>query len=388
MKKDTPFQTGNVILISAAHMVHDIYSSFLAPLLPYLIETLGISYAQAGMLSVVQRLPSLLNPLVGILADKISVRYFLIIAPALTTISMSLLGVASHFRILVVLLFIMGISSTLFHVPGPVFIRNLSGPYIGKGMSYYMLGGELARTLGPLTILGAVSLWGLHGTWKLIPFGLAASGILYLRFRTLDVRHQSKTRMKNAYWKKLLPFFIMLTIVVFFRAMLKNAFTTFLPTFMTASGSSAIIGGSALAAFQFTGALGTFLAGSISDKIGRVQTLLIIAVIAPFLMLAFIHLEGLAAFIILLILGFFVFANTPILLALVQEVGNSSPATVNGVYMTINFGISSLASLLIGFLGDQFSLHFSFKVAAFCSLGGIPATFILLKWMQRKTDSF
>lgn len=37
------FKKSEVFTISSAHMIHDIYSAFLAPLLPLLIEKLGIS---------------------------------------------------------------------------------------------------------------------------------------------------------------------------------------------------------------------------------------------------------------------------------------------------------------------------------------------------------
>ena len=62
MQKSEKFQIGNVITISTAHLVHDVYSSFLAPLLPLLIEKLSISYTMAGILTIIQRIPSLFNP--------------------------------------------------------------------------------------------------------------------------------------------------------------------------------------------------------------------------------------------------------------------------------------------------------------------------------------
>ena len=42
------FRTGEVALVSVTHMLHDIYSSFLAPLRPLLIEKFGITLALAG----------------------------------------------------------------------------------------------------------------------------------------------------------------------------------------------------------------------------------------------------------------------------------------------------------------------------------------------------
>ena len=59
-------------------------------------------------------------------------------------------------------------------------------------MSFYMLGGEIARTLGPLVIIGAVSLWGLEEIYKLIPFGVPASIILYFKSEKSEFRMSSK----------------------------------------------------------------------------------------------------------------------------------------------------------------------------------------------------
>lgn len=185
--KKKAFQTRNVLLVSFAHSVHDIYSAFLSPVLPLLITKLGISYSLSSFLSVLQRLPSLINPFIGLWADRMNLRYLIIISPAITAISMSLLGVAPNYGFLVVLLLVMGVSSALFHVPAPVMIRQVAGDRKGLGMSFYMLGGELARTLGPMVILAAVSWWGFAGSWKLIPFGLAASLLLFLQLRKVQV---------------------------------------------------------------------------------------------------------------------------------------------------------------------------------------------------------
>ncbi len=337
-----------------------------------------MSYFTVGALSVVQRIPSLFNPLVGILADKISVRYFLIIAPALTTIVMSLLGVAPNVFVLGALLFMMGVSAALFHVPGPVFIRHLSGDKIGRGMSFYMLGGEFARTVGPLFILGGVYLWGLEGTWRLTPFGLASSLVLFFRFRHMPIApglHTKKAESKGLP-RHLLRFFLVLLAITFFRAIMKSAFTTFLPTYMKTHGASLWVSGASLSILQFAGAAGTFAAGPISDRIGRRRSLLIIASVTPVLMWLFIISSGLWSFIMLIIIGLFLFASSPILLALVQEVGVERPAFSNGVYMTMSFFISSLAALAIGAVGDRFGLTTSFKFAAIIAVGGIP--FVLL----------
>ena len=97
----------------------------------------------------------------------------------------------------------MGISSSMFHVPAPVMIRQISGNRVGKGMSVFMLGGEMARSVGPLVILGGVSLWGLEGTYKLIPFGWIASIILFLKFKKLNITQTPESKKAKAIFEVL-----------------------------------------------------------------------------------------------------------------------------------------------------------------------------------------
>ena len=93
-----PFQAGSVVMLSLCHFIHDVYSSFLSPLLPLLIEKLSLSLTLAGLLSTVMQIPALFNPLIGVWADRISMRWFIILAPAMTAVPMSLIGLAPQLR--------------------------------------------------------------------------------------------------------------------------------------------------------------------------------------------------------------------------------------------------------------------------------------------------
>lgn len=379
------FQTGNVLTISIAHMVHDIYSSFLAPILPLLIEKLSISYSMVGLLTVFQRIPSLFNPLVGIVADKISVRYLLIIAPSITAVSMSLLGVAPHYTALAILLFMMGIGASLFHVPSPVMIKEVAGSRIGKGMSFYMFGGEIARSLGPLVILGAVSVWGLEGTWKLIPFGLLASFILFLRFRKIPISDKLKERKSEIgllpTFKNHLPLFFSIGGIVFFNSLIKGSLTIFLPIYLTSEGETLWFSGIALSTLQLAGAIGTFTSGTISDRIGRKKTLLIMATVNPILLLSFVYANDVMRFPILLTLGLFLFASTPVLLALVNDTRSEHPSFINGIFMTVNFSFGAIGVFCVGLLGDVFGLQTTYLIAA---CGGVFTLLFILNLFKSK----
>ncbi len=323
---------------------------------------------------MLQRLPALFNPVVGIIADKKDFRPFIIMAPAITAISMSLLGAAPTYTVLAILLFTMGIGSTLFHVPSPVIIKRVAGDRVGKGLSLYMLGGETARTLGPLVILGAVSLWGLEGTYRLIPLGIIASLVLYSKLSHINSSREVANKrigLKSTF-KKHLVFFTILASIAFFSGFMKSALTVFLPTYMHLQGKSLWMGGAALVILQFAGAGGTLFFGSISDRIGRKPSLLIIAITSPVFMWLLAAGNGFFTIPILVIMGFLLFASTPVLLAIVQDINSERPAFINGIYMSITFLMGALAVMLVGIISDWIGLGNTYKLSAVLALGAIP----------------
>jgi FSR family fosmidomycin resistance protein-like MFS transporter len=379
MKK---FQTGNVLTISFGHFMHDVYTSFLAPILPLLIQNLGISMYQAGILDVVRKSPSLLNPFIGIIADKICVRYFVILAPAITAIGMSLLGIMPNYWALVAMLFLVGISNTLFHVPAPVIIKQTSANQVGLGMSYFMLGGELSRTVGPLLITATISWWGLSGSWRVMPLGILASIFLFIKLRDIRIvqtkKEKQTDRVKDTL-KNVLPLLGLISAITFFRTAMKIALTLFLPTYLNQHGNSLWFAGISLAVLQFAGAAGTFGAGWVSDKIGRKKTLIFATIANPILMWLFLTLPEAFNLPMLILLGFTLFAFGPVQLALVQDTNSQHPAFVNGIYMTINFGIGSIMAVLIGLGGDLLGLDFTFNLCMLFAIGAIPFTFFIKK---------
>jgi len=383
------FQTGSVTTISIAHLLHDTFSAFLAPLLPLLIEKLGISYTMAGALSVVNRVPMLINPFLGILADRIQMRFLVIFTPLATAVTASLMGAAPNITFLAMLIFVMGLSAALFHVPSPVMIRKVSGDYVGRGMSFYMFGGEVARALGPLVILGAVSAWGLENTWYLIPVAAGFTLYLYYALKDIKISEEFKEKKEETHvsitLKKHMPFFLMLSGLLAFRTLLKSAVTAFLPTYLTDQGETVWFGGIALVVLEVAGAGGTILAGTLSDKIGRKTTLIVASVLSPVIFWFFVHAGPAMQFPMLMILGFFLFASGPVLLAMVQDLGSERPAFVNGIYMTINFFFSSLTVMLVGFMGDRIGLFRAYEIIAVISLFTIPFAVLIFRFTKSKS---
>ncbi|MBN1198250.1 MAG: MFS transporter [Bacteroidales bacterium] len=384
------FQVQKVASISVAHLVHDVYTSFLNTVLPLLIEKFAMSLTLAGGLNLVLRIPSLLNPVIGIVADRIPVKWFIILTPAISAVGMGLLGLAPNIAMVIVLLFVVGLSSSFFHVPAPVLVRNVSGNRLGKGMSWYMLGGEAARTLGPLLIVAAVGLWGFAGIWKLIPFALLATIGLFFIFR-----HSSNTMVRKAsgkretggatiwsYTRRLMPVLVCIAGVTFFQSMMKSALTGFLTVYLTGGGFSFSLAGILFAVFQFAGAASVLLTGTWSDRVGRIRMLQVASVTSPVFMWLFVTLGPYWVVPLLLLLGFTIFSTTPVILALLQEAGRERPSYINGLYMTMSFFTGAAALVLVGWLGDWYGLETTYKITAYVGLGMIPFVLLLRRFTR------
>jgi FSR family fosmidomycin resistance protein-like MFS transporter len=99
------------------------------------------------------------------------------------------------------------------------------------------------------------------------------------------------------------------------------------------------------------------------------------AVVNPVLMLAFVYSNDLLRFPLLLILGLFLFASTPVLLAVVNDTKSEHPAFINGIFMTVNFSFSAIGIFCVGLTADLIGLETTYLISALC--GVITLLFIL-----------
>jgi FSR family fosmidomycin resistance protein-like MFS transporter len=209
-----------------------------------------------------------------------------------------------------------------------------------------------------------------------MPVGLLASIILYFKLRDVSALHRNgNTNGKisaAATLRKLAPIFICIFGFQFFRAAMKSALTLYLPTYLTMNGESLWFAGISLSVLQFAGAAGIFGTGYIADKISHKTTLMITALFSPFVMWAFIYAEAWLALPLLVVMGLLLFASGPVMLALVQKTNTARPAFVNSIYMTINFGISSVMVLAVGFSGDMLGLLLTYKISAGLAILAVP----------------
>jgi len=363
----------NVFLLSFAHLTHDIYTSYLAPLLPILIQKLNLSVTEASLLDVIRRIPALFNPYLALIISRKDVRFFTIISPLTTAIFMSLIGIAPNYIILLIFLFLAGISAQIFHISTPSIVKEVT-PKMGFGMSMFMVGGEFARTLGPLIATAAISIWGIEGIWKTIVFALFASAFLWWQLGKIDGNFIPKAKQKADFkiFLEYKNFFLIMTLFMFFQSFAKIFFAFYLPLYLTHTGESLTKANISLSFFQFFAIIGTFLAGNIADKIGNKKTLIISTVLASLSMPLFIFFH--LIYLPLVLLGLTLFSTGPVMLSIIHHQENST--ALNGVYMMISFLIPAIVTFLIGVLSDIMGLQ-NIGILSFAFL--ITAIFFALK---------
>jgi len=371
--------------VGLIHFVHDAYTAFLAPLLPLLIDKMHLSFLQAGSLTLFVRGPSVLNPFLGALSDRRRLgRVFLCLSPGITAVLMCLAGLAPGYGVLTAILLAAGLSVAALHVSAPVQIARMSKDRVGRGMGIFMLGGELARTLGPLAAVWAVSVFGLEGLWKAAAVGVAASVVLWWRLpregRALSERAGTSLL---AMLHRMRSIFTGVLGVIVARALMAGAILAFLPTFLHAEGHPLWISAAALSVYELAGAAGAFLSGSLSDRTGRRKVLLATVVVAPLAMLAMLHTEGVLLFLSLVVLGFSLLAANPVIMAVTIENAGDDPAAANGMYMAIAFAVRASVVLLVGWLSDVLGMRAAFHVCAVVGVLGLPFVFLI---PDRKTD--
>ena len=375
------FHTSKVTLVSFGHLVHDTYTAFLAPLLPAFIAKFSLTTTEAGLLSVFYQWPSLIQPYLGYLADRKSLRMLFITSPAITATMMCLLGIAPSYAVMAMFLIIAGFSSAGLHAVGPVIAGMQSGRSLGRGMSFWMVGGEAGRVLGPIVVVTVVAAWGLQSVPWLMFGGWLASGVLFIYLRHVPDRPATTTGPRP--WRPALvamrPVLLPVAGIMAARTLLIASLTVYLPTFLNSEGLSLWLSGAALSIMQLAAVGGALAGGPSSDRWGRRSILAASLLFSSVFMFLFLGAQGWIAVPLLLLLGFSAVAVMPVSMALVQESFPQDRALANGIYMAINFLVQALGVLLLGALADWLGLRSAFTISAAVILLGLPIIFLLPK---------
>jgi FSR family fosmidomycin resistance protein-like MFS transporter len=361
-----------VSLVAFAHTFNDLYATALAPLLPALVEKLGLSLTMAGGLGAVMTMVSVSQPLYGYLADRWTGRLFLFLGPLLGGLSMGALGMAPNYLMLMILVLIAGTGSAMFHPTGAAMANVVSGDRKGLGMSIFMAGGSLGRGAGPLVMVFIVTTLGLANTWIIV----IPAVLLLLAARVLPPAQPSAVGLdlsaaRRIFAQNARPLFILWSIIAI-RVATESGIVTFLPLFLKSRGASLQLAGSTVSVFLLTGILGTILGGYLSDRFGARSTFIGSALVAVPMFYVSLHTSGMVSLVAVGIAGFCLTAAHAINLVMAQELVPRHASTVSGFMMGVAFAVSGVIVIIVGWTGDQIGLAPVLNVLAAAMLLTVP----------------
>ena len=376
-------QTLKSIVVSSAHGIHDMYSGFASPLLPFLIDRLSLLKAEAGVFLLVFQGVSILQPIIGHLGDRVNLRKYALAAPAVTAIFLSLLGVAPTYWSAILFSLIAGISSSTLHAILPALISSFSGEQVGKGMSILIFGGELGVLIGPLVITAVNTFFSLEATPWLMVIGILYSIVLSVVLKDLPYHNQTSKNGAPIPVHELAAILIPITLITFLRSPARTASMLYLPVFLQENGMSVWFSGLVLSLMQGVGLIGTITGGILSDKLGFRISMIISLIFSVIAMVAASLTSGIWQVVFFCILNVTLLMILPAGMALIQRSFPQNRSLANGLYLAIMFGSNAISSVFTGFMYDRIGGQPTFFWSGMIIILAIPFVFLLPDKVQQ-----
>ena len=363
-----------VLAVGLAHLLNDTYASFLSPLLPRLMQDLGFPIAIAASLAMTFSFASsILQPAVGYLADRYDRRIFVVAGPLISGVFLSLIGLAPSVEMLALVLLLGGIGSATFHPPGAAMAaRSEQGSGSGLRMSLFFFGGMTGFAIGPLLIVGLVSIVGLRGMWVAMIPAIVVSGVL-LRVLPADRPHPSAPLPPSP--MSVLSGLVGPLGVIFFisavGAFVQRVFLTLSPIIAFQAGRSEVMGAVTLSVYLAAQAGSALSGGMLTDRMDRSLLLAYLTALAvPAHVLALSLPSGsFLALVFTACAGFLNMALIPPIVVMAQEMVPESTSISSGIVMGLAWATGSLGVLATGFLADSIG-------ARSAALISIPVLFV------------
>jgi len=385
-------QKTKIALGFGTHMITDIYASFIVGMIPILTVKFGLSLFLVSVLTSVNFIAANLSqPIVGFLADKYKIKYFLILGPLLASVFISLLGIAPSYWVIIILLLLGNIGVAVIHPPTAAIANIFGGRRKGFANSLVSFGGSLGFSLGSIFIIFIIERFGLAFTPLAAIPGLIAAAIV-MKFAPditfpghIDHTISFLNRLKKVKRSKI----VLLIIVLFLsysRELMNMTLLTFLPLYYTNQGVRLLNFGYIFMAFIIIGGIGGIIAGNYSDRIQKryivIQVLLLLAlpcVYAIFLVPVKISL------IFLMLSGIFSISTLPLCTRLMQDLFPRNVSLASSLSIGVAGGSAAASLMIIGKIADNIGMVTTIRYVILFPLIGVLLLF-LFPVMQRRSE--
>jgi MFS transporter, FSR family, fosmidomycin resistance protein len=368
-----------LLALSVSHLLNDTVQSLIAAVYPVLKESYALTFTQIGLITLAfQFTASLLQPLVGMYTDHHPLPFSLTIGMGVSLSGLLLLSVAANFQAILIAAALVGVGSAIFHPESSRMARLASGGRHGLAQSLFQVGGNGGSALGPLLAAFIVVPWGQGSiAW----FSLAAVAAMLILFRVgLWYRAHLAERVAKQVINTPSPVSsqqaafaigILLCLIFskyFYLTSLASYYTLYLIDRFDVSIQSA-----QLRLFVFLGAVaaGTFFGGPVGDRIGFKAVIWgSILGVLPFT-LALPYVDLFWTTMLTVPIGLILASAFSAIMVYAQELLPRRVGMVAGLFFGFAFGMGGVGAAVLGWLADQTSIEYVYKVCAFLPLIGL-----------------
>jgi MFS family permease len=388
--------TKTVILFALAHFSHHVLTAMVTPLLPFIRDDFGLSYAQAGIVLSAFNISYGFGQIpAGWIADRVGPKAVLTAGIAGVGAAGILLGLSSGYIFLIGSLIVMGLVGGGYHPSAsPLISAAVEPEKRGKALGIHVVGGSLSYFAAPLLGVAAASLFGWRGAFLLfsLPVILLGAYIYRAYSRDVNLRATGKTVGPGKPEDRLSPALIIELTVFIFLVTATGAIIastiSFLPLYMVDTFQVSEKTAAAFLALYFsTGIWAAPIGGRISDRFGRRRVVIAagLTAAAGLILLPYIS-YGIGFAAILILLGTTLYTRMPAAEShIVGLVPERLRSTVLGIYFFAGMEGSGVLTPILGGLIDAYGFPRAFSFMGY-GMGGIAlvCSLIIMKAERKR----
>ena len=351
----------------ATHGLHDGLSDINYVLLPILAQAFNLSLVQVGLIrSAWRAATSLFEFPAGLLAERFGARILLSFGTACSGIAFIALGRSAGFATILLTLFCAGFGSAFQH---PLCSTVVSNAYPDEGRRAALGTYNFSGDVGKFALGGAVSLLFFAGVpWQapITAFGglsLACSLAILLLLQETDARDQSMTAISGdergpvGWGIRNRQGFLVLCLIEAIDVSARTGFLTFVAFLIIAKKIPAGWATMAVPLTMAGGMAGKLACGFLAERLGIIRTIVITEIWTGIGILLMLALPGVAAFLLLPLVGVALNGTSSVLYATVGDlVERDRLPRVFGLFYTIGSVCSLIVPLLFGAIGDAMGI--------------------------------
>lgn len=374
-----------VYLFSLGHFAVDWCQGAVPALLPYFILQYDLSYREAATLIFANMMvASVIQPVFGYYADKVSKPWFVPLGPLLAGASVVWIGFSTSYASLFAAAMVCGLGSSLFHPEGALMVNRIAGGEKGRALGSFSVGGNAGFAIGPAA--AGLCAYGI-GIEGLALFGVVNAAIAAAIFlcmpRALRAAAQSEAAAKKQRgaaendWAS----FGKLSVIILARALGFTLCNTFIPLYwIHVLGTDEGAGSTALSILFTVGACLTYGGGLLADRFSM-RTIIrgAFLVMIPAMFLLTNSTDVTVATALLLPAAAAIFMPYSPIVVLGQTYLAKNAGFASGVTLGLTTTLGGLFAPIVGWAADLWGLQNALQILWVAGIAGLAAAMSLPK---------